>query len=151
MKHHLDIMREAADLALRCPHTTTELAVGCIITDAQGNILSTGYSREDGREKSHAEAVALSKIASDKDLSSAILYSTVEPCGTRLSDGPTCASLIIRRGVKHVFYAMHEPDHFVHQDGLGRLRQTGIAVAHICDDGIFKKVAACNPHIAWRP
>lgn len=145
----LNFMRMAADIGAKAPHADRELAVGCVITDETGNIIATGYSREDGKEKSHAEAIALSKIKPGVDVSNCILYATVEPCGTRLSDGPTCASLIIARGIKTVFYAMHEPDHFVHQDGLGRLEQTGISVTHVCDSGIFEKVANANPHIVW--
>lgn len=145
----LDIMREAARLGLKAPHTERELAVGCIITDANGTILATGYSREDGEEKTHAEKVAIAKLPPDADTRTMDFYSTVEPCGTRLSHGPTCAHQVITRKFRRVYFAMHEPPHFVKQDGLGQIRNAGIPVEHLCDDGIAAMVARANPHIAW--
>lgn len=147
---HLEIMRQAALLGLKAPHTDKELAVGCIIADIAGKTIATGYSREDGDEKSHAEANALAKLPRAVDPKNLILFSTVEPCGTRLTQGATCTSLIIRSGIRHVLFAIYEPDHFVHQNGLEQMRAQGIRVEHLCDDDIFEKVAQANPHIAWK-
>lgn len=146
----LDIMRQAAALGSQAPQTQHELSVGCIITDAQLNILSTGYSREDGNPKSHAEKIALEKLPAHIDMTGLHLFSTVEPCGTRLSDNPTCASLIVKYGIRHVYYGVHEPDHFVHQNGLDHMRTHNVNITHICDDQIFQSIAKANPHIRWQ-
>lgn len=147
----IDIMRKAAELGLQCPHTETELSVGCIIADDAGNIIATGYSREDGNQKSHAEKIALDKLPAGADAGALTLYSTVEPCGTRLSSGTPCAHLIIARHFRHVCYAMHEPPHFVNQNGLAQMHAHGIKTTHVCDDAIFEMVARANPHIRWTP
>jgi len=145
----LDIMRQAAMLALQCPHTETELAVGCIIVDGHNKIIATGYSREDGNRKSHAEKIAIEKLPAESDAGTMTLYSTVEPCGTRLSDNPACAHLIIDRHFKEVVYAMAEPPHFVNQNGLAQMHACGIKVTKVCDEEIAQLVARANPHICW--
>lgn len=151
MSRPIDIMREAALLGLQCPHTTTELAVGCIIVDDDGTTIATGYSREDGNQKSHAEKIAIEKLPTDADTHALTLYSTVEPCGTRLTSGPACAHLIIARHFKKVCYAMNEPPHFVNQNGLDQMRAHNVLVEHVCDDVVYDMVARANPHINWHP
>lgn len=145
----ITFMHQAAERGLMAPHTPNELAVGCIITDQNNTVIATGYSREDGHEKSHAEDIAIRKLPDGIDGSKLTLYSTVEPCGTRLSAGPTCTRRIIESGIRTVIYAMHEPAHFVHQNGLQQMRDIGMTVTHVCNDQIFEMVSRANPHIKW--
>ena len=41
----IDLMRLAAELGLKAPHTENELAVGCVIADQAGNVVATGFER----------------------------------------------------------------------------------------------------------
>jgi len=86
--------------------------VGCLITDQDNKLLSTGYNsypencRDFTWEKNddldnkllyvcHAEMNAI--IKSKKDVTNGILYSTLFPCNE-------CAKIIIQSGLKKVYY-----------------------------------------------
>lgn len=122
-------LREAIDLSRRCPPSATAFAVGAVIVAADGTPLATGYSRETD-PADHAEEAALAKLApADPRLATAVLYSSLEPCGQRASRPTTCAELIIAAGVPTVVYAWREPPLFVAATtGADRLRAAGVTV-----------------------
>jgi diaminohydroxyphosphoribosylaminopyrimidine deaminase/5-amino-6-(5-phosphoribosylamino)uracil reductase len=83
----------------------TAFAVGCVIVDADGDVITEGYSRDDDPHV-HAEESALLRAAGDPRLATATLYSTLEPCTARRTrPNATCAGLIIAAKVPQVVIA----------------------------------------------
>jgi len=100
--------------------------VGCLIINAQGEIISTGFTNEIPNE--HAEEVALKKVS---NLENCTLYSTLEPCSVRLSTKKSCTSRIIESGIKLVVFGTHEPKDFVDCCGERLLLKAGIEVIQL--------------------
>jgi diaminohydroxyphosphoribosylaminopyrimidine deaminase/5-amino-6-(5-phosphoribosylamino)uracil reductase len=126
-------MRHAIELAHRSPHSVTAFAVGSVIVDADGQVITEGYSRDDAPHV-HAEESALLKAAGDPRLTTATLYSTLEPCTDRRTrPHTTCASLIIAAKVPRVVIAWREPDIFVNCEGVAVLTQAGVEVIELPD------------------
>jgi len=109
--------------------------VGAILVDARGTILSTGYSRQKG-EHDHAEEVCLREakellyiLPSRKVLT---LYTTMEPCGARLSVGRcSCVDLILKYKhlIQRVVIGCYEPSIFIEKpQGAKLLHEAGIEV-----------------------
>ena len=142
---HLAFLKQALELSRSSPSRPTNFRVGAIIvafprdnnpvdsSPIPPSILSTGYTLE-LPGNTHAEQCALSKLAevhgvSESDLSSAlpsslnaILYTSLEPCGKRLSGNLPCVQRIIntRRsqdegvsGIQRVIFGAKEPGTFV--------------------------------------
>ena len=105
-------LRKTIELAKRCPPAHNAFSVGAIIVAADGTEIATGYSRETDA-KVHAEEAALTKAGNDHRLPTATLYSSLEPCGERMSRPRPCAELIIESGIRRVVYAWREPPDFV--------------------------------------
>ncbi len=125
----MDLARQLATL---CPPRSTAFAVGVVIVDADGNELARGYSRETGPHE-HAEEVALTKVAGDPRLATAILYSTLEPCSQRRSRARSCVQLILETGVPRVVMAEREPNRFVADpQGYEVLTAAGVDVLEAC-------------------
>lgn len=115
------ILLQAIKLAEKCPPGPT-FAVGAIITDAAGNIIATGYSRENDPHD-HAEEAALAKVdLDDTRLPSATIYSSLEPCSKRASRPTTCTQHIIDARIPRIVFAWREPDIFVDCEGAELLR-----------------------------
>jgi len=81
---------------------------GAIITDKQGNIISTGNNKvlKKNDPTAHAEIVAIREACAKLntyDLSNYILYTSCEPC-------PMCLSAIIWSNIKDVYYACTRED-----------------------------------------
>ena len=125
---HARWLLKAIELSQECPPSEGAFSVGCVILDARGDVVATGYSREvDDRE--HAEEFALRRAEElGKDLSGATLYSSLEPCSVRLSGRPSCTERILRSGVGVVVFAMEEPARFVVCEGAEKLREGGVKV-----------------------
>jgi diaminohydroxyphosphoribosylaminopyrimidine deaminase/5-amino-6-(5-phosphoribosylamino)uracil reductase len=101
--------------------------------DADGKELSRGYSRDDSPVL-HAEESALAKLIShDVDLSSATIYTSMEPCSSRRSGPRTCTELILAAGLRRVVIGLLEPPVFVDCVGLDALRAADIQVVRISD------------------
>ncbi|MEV4343575.1 deaminase [Actinoplanes sp. NPDC049596] len=126
-------MRRAIDLAYRCPRSTTAYAVGAVIVGQDGTETAHGYSRENDPHV-HAEESALAKVPDDPRLSTATLYSTLEPCSHRRSrpDAP-CAQLIIRAGIRRVVIAWREPALFATCEGVTLLTGAGVEIVELPD------------------
>jgi pyrimidine deaminase RibD-like protein len=151
---HLAHLAQALDLARLSPPKPTNFRVGCVIVsygpdrpaDGGGQILSTGYTLElEGN--THAEQCALTKLARQHGLDdesrlheldvlaaerNVTLYTTLEPCGLRLSGNKPCVERIIdtRRngaGVTKVIFGAREPGTFVQDSkSLQRLDEEGV-------------------------
>jgi diaminohydroxyphosphoribosylaminopyrimidine deaminase/5-amino-6-(5-phosphoribosylamino)uracil reductase len=98
--------------------------VGCVICDANGNIVGQGWHQKSGSP--HAEVHAL-REAGELALG-ATAYVTLEPCShTGLT--PPCADALIKAGVRRVVAAMVDPNPLVSGSGLDKLAAAGIEVA----------------------
>lgn len=78
--------------------------VGCVLLDATGGVISTGYHR--GAGTPHAEAMALAVAGSLAQGATAVV--TLEPCNHTGRTGP-CAQALIEAGVARVVYAVCDP------------------------------------------
>jgi pyrimidine deaminase RibD-like protein len=132
---NLQFLKQALAEACQSPPKPTNFRVGCVIVSrtahSEPSIISSGYTLElEGN--THAEQCALSKLASahnipETELSSiltesvnATLYTTLEPCGKRLSGNKPCVQRIIdtrkqdsRGGIRKVVFGAKEPGTFV--------------------------------------
>jgi pyrimidine deaminase RibD-like protein len=115
-------LAEAVELARRSPRSSTAYAVGALVVGGDGQVLATGYSREQDPHD-HAEEAALAKIRpGDPRLATATIYSSLEPCTTRASRPRGCTELIIAAGLRRVVFAWREPALFADCTGAETLR-----------------------------
>lgn len=158
-------LRLAVELSRSCPPVNGAYSVGAIITDAQGAVISTGYSREllpglGDPDKNHAEEVALAKLARDRSplnqhggdshlddprLKSATLYTSLEPCSPRASRPLSCTDHILAAGIPRVVLALREPALLAVCDGADRLRAAGVEVVELPE--LADQVRAVNAHL----
>ncbi|MGH3926298.1 MAG: dCMP deaminase [Pseudonocardiaceae bacterium] len=138
-------LRWAIELGERCPRSATAFSVGAVITDSDGTILATGFSRErDPRD--HAEEGALAKLDTDDPrLAQATLYSSLEPCSTRASRPRSCTELILATAIPRIVFAWREPTLFVDCEGAELLRAAGREVVEISD--LADRVRRTNAHL----
>jgi pyrimidine deaminase RibD-like protein len=135
---HLSYLQQALDLARKSPPKPTNFRVGAVLVSYPDNdassakVLSTGYTLElEGN--THAEQCALAKLASQHSIpeselcklltseANVTLYTTLEPCGVRLSGNTPCVQRIIATrnpcrgigGVRKVIFGAKEPGTFV--------------------------------------
>lgn len=98
--------------------------VGCVITDDDFNIISTGFHKKCG--ENHAERDALLKIDRAEG---GILFVNLEPC-SHFGKTPPCADLIIEKGVKKVVCAISDPNPLVSGGGFKKLEKAGVEVVN---------------------
>lgn len=146
----------AVELSRLCPPSRTAFSVGAVIVGADGEILSTGYSREE-QPHDHAEEVALRKLggtspepgvppaAPDRRLRGATMYTSLVPCGARASRPVTCAQHILAAGMPRVVFAWREPSLFTAGEGGDQLRAAGVDVAELPE--LADRAAAVNEHL----
>lgn len=143
-KTDLDWMLDAIELSKQCPAAET-FNVGCLVLNAEGKLVSTGFSRErDGG--AHAEETALAKA--DERLivvGGGVLYSTLEPCHPRLSGKTSCTQHIINRKLRKVVFGAQEPLYFVQCKGVETLMKHGIEVVYLAE--VEHLVREVNKHI----
>lgn len=131
----LKYLQETIKLAQQSPPKPTNFRVGCVIVtfheSSDPQVISTGYTLE-LPGNTHAEQCALSKLAEKHSVSeeaiseilspelNTVLYTSLEPCGKRLSGNLPCVQRIIatRRknpaaGIKKVVFGAKEPGTFV--------------------------------------
>jgi 5-amino-6-(5-phosphoribosylamino)uracil reductase len=121
----------AVEESRRCPPSPSAFCVGAFVVSAEGELLATGYSREDGLHD-HAEETALAKLdPADPRLPGATLYSSLEPCRHRASRPRPCAELIISAGLRRVVTAWLEPPVFAPGGGAELLRAAGVTVVEV--------------------
>ncbi|MET8871733.1 deaminase [Nocardia sp. NPDC004604] len=129
---HTYWMNRAIELAKLCPVVEGAFSVGAVIV-ADGEEISTGYSRETD-EKVHAEESALDKLdADDARLKRAAIYSTLEPCSERATKNRVpCTDRILQAGIPVVVIAWREPSTFVEDCiGVEKLKENGVSVIEL--------------------
>jgi len=129
---HTHWMNRAIELAELCPVAEGAFSVGAVIV-ADGEEISTGYSRETD-EKVHAEESALDKLdADDPRLKRATIYSTLEPCSERATKTRVpCTDRILQAGIPEVVIAWREPSTFVEDCiGVEKLKDNGVSVIEL--------------------
>jgi riboflavin-specific deaminase-like protein len=133
------------ELSRLCPPSDSAFSVGAVIVGEDGEVLATGYSREQ-EEHDHAEEVALRKLGfHDPRLPRATIYSSLVPCGARASRPVTCVQHILAAGIPRVVFAWHEPPVFTAADGAAQLRAAGLEVVEIPD--LAARARAVNAHL----
>ena len=100
------LMTKALDQA-HLAYTKNEVPVGCVITNAHGDIIAEAFNTKETEQNPthHAEMIAIEMAA--KSLKSwrlldCSLYVTLEPC-------PMCMSAIIQSRVKNVYFGAYDP------------------------------------------
>ncbi len=132
-------MRRAVELAARALGATSpNPVVGCVITDASGEIVGEGHHQRAGGP--HAEVHAL-RAAGDR-ARGGTAYVTLEPCNHTGRTGP-CAQALIDAGTARVHYAVGDPNPRA-TGGADTLRAAGIAVTQ----GLLEAEAAAG-NAAW--
>ena len=122
-----DFLSKCYDLAaIGKGYVSPNPLVGAVIVE-NGKIISEGYHSKHG--EIHAEVDALNKI-SDKKLTDATLYCTLEPCSHNSISkvNPPCTDAIIESGIKKVVIGMLDPNPEVNGRGLKKLVKHGIDV-----------------------
>jgi 5-amino-6-(5-phosphoribosylamino)uracil reductase len=144
-------LRLAVELARSCPPAERAYSVGALVVDAQGAVISTGYSREllgglGDPDRNHAEEVALAKLdRANPRLESATLYTSLEPCSPRASRPLSCTDHILAAGVPRVVLALREPALLAQCDGADRLRAAGVEVVELPE--LAGHVREVNAHL----
>ena len=136
----------AVELSRWCPPSESAFSVGAVVVGEDGEVLSTGFSREQ-EDHDHAEEVALRKLGfRDPRLRRATIYSSLVPCGARSSRPVTCVQHIVAAGLPRVVFAWREPPLFAAGDGADQLRAAGVDVLEFPDLG--PRARAVNAHLA---
>lgn len=126
-------MLRALNLALEAEgNTSPNPMVGCVIVDAEGEVVGEGYHHKHGEP--HAEVMALNDAG--KAARGCTAYVTLEPCAHYGKTGPCCVALA-RAGIKKVVCACGDPNPKVAGKGFDYLRQQGIEVV----EGVLEKEA----------
>jgi diaminohydroxyphosphoribosylaminopyrimidine deaminase/5-amino-6-(5-phosphoribosylamino)uracil reductase len=138
-------LRWAVELSRLCPPSSSAFSVGAVIVGEDGEVLVTGFSREQ-EDHDHAEEVALRKLgSSDPRLRHATIYSSLVPCGARASRPVTCVQHIVAAGIPRVVFAWREPRLFTDGEGAEQLRAAGITVTEV--PGLAGRARAINAHL----
>jgi riboflavin-specific deaminase-like protein len=140
-------LRWAIELSRLCPPSATAFSVGAVIVAADGEVLSSGFSREQ-EDHDHAEEVALRKLGPDPRLRHATLYSSLVPCGERASRPVTCVQHIVAAGLPRVVYAWREPVLFTPGEGADQLRAAGVGVLEVPE--LAAQARSVNLHLTER-
>ena len=138
-------LRAAIELSRQCPPSDAAFSVGAIIVAADGEIMATGFSREQD-PYDHAEEVALGQVdLVDPRLPTATIYSSLVPCGARASRPVTCVQHILAAGIPRVVFAWREPPIFTEGRGAEQLRAAGITVVEIPE--LARAASAINARV----
>lgn len=136
-------MQRACELALEGLNTTTpNPRVGCVLVDADGNLIAEGFHRKAG--EAHAEVAALQQAGDAAR--GATAYVTLEPCNHHGRTGP-CTEALIAAGIAEVVFGMEDPNPRVSGQGLERLRSAGVRVR---GPVLESQVRALNPGFIQR-
>ena len=138
-------LRWAVELSRLCPPSGTAFSVGAVIVGEGGEVLATGFSREQ-EDHDHAEEVALRKLGpSDPRLRHATIYSSLVPCGARASRPVTCVQHIVAAGIPRVVFAWREPPLFTDGDGAEQLQAAGVATIELPE--LADRARTVNAHL----
>lgn len=100
--------------------------VGCLISDAQGDRLASGWTQQAGGP--HAEVMALREAARlGLQTQGGCAWVSLEPCAHH-GRTPPCCDALIAAGLKRVVVAAQDPFPGVDGQGISKLRAAGIEV-----------------------
>ena len=112
--------------------TSPNPRVGCVITDASGQVLGEGHTQRAGGP--HAEVMALRDAATrGHDVRGATAWVTLEPCAHHGRTGPCCEALVAA-GVGRVVSALTDPNPQVAGRGMAHLQAAGVQVQVLSPD-----------------
>jgi pyrimidine deaminase RibD-like protein len=141
-------LEAAIALSRRSPPSATAFSVGALVVDADGAVLSQGYSRPHDPHD-HAEEIALAALGEGwRAPAGSTVYSSLEPCSARASRPRTCTDLILAAGVGRVVFAWREPSIFVEGRGAELLRAGGVEVVELPE--LAGRVREVNRHLLAR-
>ncbi|ROW08315.1 hypothetical protein VMCG_03207 [Cytospora schulzeri] len=155
---HPEFMLYALDKASLSPPAPTKFCVGaCLVNGDTGEVLSTGYSQELPGDRpgdpgnTHAEHCCFIKIADQYGVpesrigevlpNNTVLYTTMEPCNSRLTGNKCCVDRIIelKGAVNTVYVGVKEPDTFIAgNSGSNRLEAAGVKMVFL--DGLEDRI-----------
>ena len=78
-------------------------SVGCVVVK-NNSVISSGYTSINGRPHAEFNALKYKRNYKNSDL-----YVTMEPC-THYGLTPPCTNIIIKKGIKRVFYSINDTD-----------------------------------------
>lgn len=137
-EHAKKYMALAIEEARKSEPTPTAFCVGALLVN-DGNIISTGYSRE-LPGNTHAEQCALDKYFAEHNTDivppGTELYTTMEPCSLRLSGNEPCVDRVLKQhgNISSVFVGVMEPVTFV-KNNVSYDRLTNAGINYIKVDG----------------
>ncbi|KAI9253980.1 cytidine deaminase-like protein [Phascolomyces articulosus] len=117
--------------------------VGAVLVQ-NDRLLTTGFSRE-LPGNTHAEECALLKLQDINQAKGGIMYTTMEPCSTRLSGNRPCTDRLIEAQIERVVMGVREPPDLVQCTGIQQLKDHGIEVVVVPD--VEEACLAPNRHI----
>ena len=118
------MMARALKLAEKGRYSTTPNPhVGCVITNANAEIVGEGFHKKAG--EGHAEVMALAQAG--ENAKGATAYVTLEPCA-HYGKTPPCAQALIDANIKRVVVACVDPNKQVAGKGIAMLEQAGVDV-----------------------
>jgi pyrimidine deaminase RibD-like protein len=123
--HHL--MRLAIDNGKNSISENGKLSpkVGAAIFK-DGKILGFSFRGQFGNGD-HAEYTLFERVLKDEDISGATLFTTLEPCTSRGKHTP-CSDWIIKKGIKHVYIGLLDPNPKIYNNGCKKLKAAGIEI-----------------------
>ncbi|MEN9540079.1 MAG: bifunctional diaminohydroxyphosphoribosylaminopyrimidine, partial [Cyanobacteriota bacterium] len=123
-------MQRALQLAaLGSGRTSPNPLVGCVVLDANGQLVGEGFHQRAGTP--HAEVHALRQAKELARGGTAVV--TLEPC-CHHGRTPPCSEALIAAGVARVVVAMRDPDPRVAGGGIAQLQSAGIEVIEsVCE------------------
>lgn len=127
--------------------TAPNPAVGCVLLDAEGQMLAeAGHS---GAGQPHAEAAAIA-LARKRGLEARIhsVIVTLEPCNHTGRTGP-CTGAILSTPAREVWYAMPDPNP-VASGGAAALAAAGLKVRRLADPALLAEAARLLAPFATR-
>ncbi len=146
-------MRLADELAANGLGTTSpNPVVGCVILDASGAVVGSGWHAYAGGP--HAEVVALADAGDRARGGTAVV--TLEPCSRTGRTGP-CTQALLDAGIARVRYAVADPNP-VMAGGAAVLRAAGVDVeggllaaeASRTNEAWLHSVRAGRPFVVWK-
>ena len=98
--------------------------VGAVVVK-DGDVIGSGFRGETG-EGDHAEYGVLKSLG-DVDLTGAVVFTTLEPCSRRKTEGYIpCAQRLVSRGVSVVHIGIYDPNPVIYRQGWRVLRDAGV-------------------------
>src|SRR5574343_908022 len=121
------------------PDADLNPSVGCVVLNAQGQLLAQGHTQRLGGP--HAEVVALQALRdAGHTAQGSTVYVTLEPCAHH-GRTPPCCDALVHAGVARVVVALSDPNPRVAGQGLARLRAAGIDVQVLPPDDPHARAA----------